>query len=171
MSINQLALTPDFVAAFYKQGLVVENKAGLQVTENETKRDSQHQLKFLGKHKRSILVVVNEPNAVFLADLQLTYLSKILNACKRTVEDIALINYAKNTTETYRTLQPIFPSELILLFGVTPTQLQLPIDFPPYQLQKLEAATFLQAPALQEIESSKPDREKLWQSLKKYFDV
>ena len=124
-----------------------------------------------GKHKSKILVVVHEPQAVFLQDTQLAYLTRILNACRLTMEDIALINSATLQDFNYRALQQEFPSNFVLLFGVTPSQLQLPIDFPLYQLQKLERTTFLRAPTLEEIEPSKSDREKLWQSLKKYFDV
>ncbi|MBM3412057.1 MAG: hypothetical protein FJY19_01565 [Bacteroidetes bacterium] len=171
MSLNHLQLTPDLIATLYDTKLIGENNSNKPANRKEVEEDPPTQPRFLGKHKSNILVIVNEPNAVFLQDPQLTYLTKILNACLRTVEDIALVNYAKHPAETYRTLQSTFPSKLILLFGVTPAQLQLPIDFPNYQLQKLESVVFLQAPALQLIESSKPDREQLWQSLKKYFDV
>jgi len=171
MSLNQLQLTPGLIAELYNRGLIGEKKCSIPASRKNAEGEPPIQPKFLGKHKSNILVVVNEPNAVFLQDPQLAYLTKILNACLRTVEDIALVNYAKYPTETYRTLQSNFPSTLILLFGVAPSQLQLPIDFPNYQLQKLENATFLQAPPLQQIASSKPDREQLWQSLKKYFDV
>ena len=171
MSINQLQLTPELIAALYKKGLVSSKEQKKKEVEKTDSADLQSTVKYLGKHKNKILVLVNEHQAVFLQDAQLTYLTKILNACQRTVEDIALVNLASTPNQNYRTLLQALPSILVLLFGVTPTQLQLPIDFPQYQLQKLEHTTFLQAPLLQAVESSKTDREKLWQSLKKYFDV
>ena len=171
MSINQLQLTPGIIAELYKKGLVGKTESSTFETEKTLNTDLQSSLKYLGKHKSKILVLVNEPNAVFLQDPQLTYLTKILNACQRTVEDIALINLAHATNQHYKPLMQALPSNLILLFGVTPAQLELPIDFPCYQLQKLEQSTYLQAPLLQQVEHSKPDREKLWESLKKYFNV
>lgn len=171
MSINQIVLTPEIIAELFKESLVGNKEilsAGPKKTESNS---SQIQTKFLGKHKSKILVLVHEPQAVFLQDTQLAYLTRILNACRLTMEDIALINSATLQDFNYRALQQEFPSNFVLLFGVTPSQLQLPIDFPLYQLQKLERTTFLQAPTLEQIEPSKSDREKLWQSLKKYFDV
>lgn len=171
MSINQLELTAELITELFKENLVSATPAEEETSPKTDTVGSQSQTKYLGKFKSKILVLVNEANVVFLQDKQLEYLTKILNACGLTVEDIALINLANEPHHTYRTLHQEFPSTLLLLFGVTPTALQLPIDFPCYQLQKLERSIFLQAPALQQVEASKPDREKLWQSLKKYFNV
>lgn len=79
MSINQLQLTPELIAALYKKGLVSSKEQNKKEVENTDSADLQSTVKYLGKHKNKILVLVNEPQAVFLQDAQLTYLTKILN--------------------------------------------------------------------------------------------
>lgn len=130
--------------------------------------------KTLGNHRRNITILVNAPGSPFLPDNQLSFLTKILEACRLNMGDVAIVNHASapvNITALRAQLQP----SVILLFGLEPTTIRLPINFPVFKLQPYDQCTYLSAPALdllvQTSEESKLLKSKLWLCLKSIFDV
>jgi hypothetical protein len=170
MSLNQVKLTSELLAQLY-QSVLVEMSGIASTKSYELEQPTAGKIKSLGGHKKKICIVVKEPDAVFLKDEQLAYLTRILMACKLTLEDVAIINIQDFAQPHYQQLQLEYPSSTCLVFGLSPQILQLPVDFPFFQLQKIENCTYLFAPALDLLEPQKTDREKLWQSLRKQFNV
>ena len=84
-----------------------------------------------------------ELHAVYLKDEQLAYLTKILQACKLTLEDVAIINLYGQRQLHYQSIQQQYPSSTCMVFGLTPDKLELPADFPFFQLQKIEFSIHL----------------------------
>jgi hypothetical protein len=130
--------------------------------------------KTLGNHRRKITILVNAPGSPFLPDNQLSFLTKILEACRLNMGDVAIVNHAPapvNITALRAQLQP----SVILLFGLEPTTIRLPINFPVFKLQLYDQCTYLSAPALdllvQTSEESKLLKSKLWLCLKSLFEV
>jgi len=130
--------------------------------------------KTLGNHRRKITILVNAPGSPFLPDNQLSFLTKILEACRLNMGDVAIVNHASapvNITALRAQLQP----SVILLFGLEPTTVRLPINFPVFKLQPYDQCTYLSAPALdllvQTSEESKLLKSKLWLCLKSLFEV
>jgi hypothetical protein len=130
--------------------------------------------KILGNHRRKVTILVNAPGSPFLPDNQLNFLTKILEACRLNMGDVAIINHASapvNITALRAQLQP----SVILLFGLEPTTIRLPINFPVFKLQPYDQCTYLSAPALdllvQSSEDSRPLKSKLWVCLKSLFEV
>ena len=84
--------------------------------------------------------------------------------------DIALVNYTKNKP-TYTVLKEEIKATIVLLFGVAPGTIDLPLAFPFYQLQKYNNQQYLYAPHLKELMSNKEEKTKLWNSLKIVFSL
>jgi hypothetical protein len=130
--------------------------------------------KFLGNNRRKITILVASPGAAFLPDDQLTFLTKILEACQMNIGDVAIVNHAQVPvliTELKQQLQPSF----ILLFGVDTIAIRLPIQFPEFKIQAYDQCTYLSAPPLAQLVPSTHEgrllKSKLWVSLKTMFDV
>jgi len=128
--------------------------------------------KILGNNKKQITVVVNCPEDVFVAEADLQFLTKMLDACKLNMADVAIINHATAavTIEKVRTqLQPKY----LLLFGVEPDVIHLPINFPSFKEQPYAGTTFLFTPALSQLnqntDAAKGLKKKLWECLKRMF--
>lgn len=170
MSLNQVKLNRELIAQLY-QSVLVELPGNSSIESHVAGQPISGKIKSLGGHKKKICIIVKEQEAVFLKDEQLAYLTRILMACKLTLEDVALINIQDVVQPHYQQLQQQYPSSTCLVFGLSPQNLQLPVDFPFFQLQKIESCTYLFAPALELLEPQKTDREKLWQSLRKQFNV
>jgi len=84
MNLNSIKL-PDFIVSeWYKDALVIPPPADASPTA----------CKFLGSNRRHITVLVHAPGAPFLPDDQLAFLTRILEACRMTLADVAIVNNA-----------------------------------------------------------------------------
>jgi hypothetical protein len=128
--------------------------------------------KTLGNNKQQITVVVNCPNDVYVPEADLQFLTKMLGACKLNMADVAIVNYATAPVAIDRLKAQLQPRSL-LLFGVEPGEIQLPINFPPFKEQPYAGTSYLFTPALsqlnQETEEAKLLKRKLWDCLKRMF--
>ncbi len=97
-------------------------------------------------------------------------LTTVLAACKLSIADIGILNLFHNQISD---LQNFVNAEAknILLFGVEPLSIGLPINFPAFQLQAFNNRTYLHAPALLQIEQDKALKTRLWTSLKAMFRI
>jgi hypothetical protein len=130
--------------------------------------------KFLGNNRRKVAIIVHSPGTAFLPDNQLSFLTKILEACRMNIGDIAIVNAATVPVMITGLRQQLDPTA-VLLFGLEPVAIKLPINFPVFRLQPYDACTYLSAPALSQLvqnsEESKLLKSKLWVCLKTLFNV
>jgi hypothetical protein len=162
MSLNNIQLKSSMLADLYRNSLV-ETTSTIAAPEPK-------QLKYLGNNQKNIIVIVSHDAVPFLPDGELSFLSNILAACKLSIADIGIVN-SYNVEQT--DLQNIINAEAnkVLLFGVEPLSIGLPINFPAFQLQPFNNRTYLHAPALSQIENDKGLKGRLWTSLKAMFGI
>jgi hypothetical protein len=167
MSLDNIQLPPIVLHDLFKHSLVDLN-AG--TTKDDTiNTTSTVNISFLGTNQKQIAIIVDNEKTIYLPDEELNFLLGILSACKLSMADVALVNIAKNNTLIYTDIAQQLNAEKILLFAVTPAQLQLPLQFPHYQIQKFNTQVYLSAPSLQLIEADKAEKTKLWNCLKQIF--
>ena len=91
-----------------------------------------------------------------------------------TLADVAIVNQATEPVAVAALRQQLSPTT-ILLFGLEPTAIRLPINFPFFKIQPYDQCTYLSVPALDQLtsetEESKLLKSKLWVCLKTLFDV
>jgi hypothetical protein len=130
--------------------------------------------KFLGKNGKKITIVVQSPGVAFLPDNQLAFLTKILEACRMNIGDVAIVNTATTPVNIGALRQQLEPA-VVLLFGLEPTSIKLPINFPVFKIQPYDSCSYLSAPPLTQLvrqsEESKLLKSKLWVCLKSLFNV
>jgi hypothetical protein len=131
-------------------------------------------LKSLGDNRRQIAILVHAPGSPFLPDNHLNFLTKILEACRLTLADVAIVNNATAETNITTIKEQLAP-KTILLFGLEPSALRLPINFPPFKPLDYDGCTYLSAPGLDQLvsntEESKLLKSKLWICLRTIFAV
>jgi hypothetical protein len=161
MSLNKIELTNYLCQNLFTKNLVVNSEF---VEQNFAKNE----ISYLGENKKQILFIVNNPKQDFLADEEMKLLTNLLKACKLSLEDIALVNYA-NHPYSYEILSEKFHSKKILMFGVSTADLDLPFAIPLFQIQKFHEQFFMPAPLLEDLSASKELKTKLWICLQKLF--
>lgn len=156
MGLNNIQLKPNLLADLYKNSLIETDTTALA----EKKR-----LKHLGNNEKNTFVIVSYDSVPYLPDDELSFLTNVLAACKLSIADIAIIN---NRHIEPGDLKKFIDTEAknVLLFGVEPLSIGLPINFPAFQLQAFDNRTYIHAPTLSEIENDKKLKTRLWTSLK-----
>ncbi len=129
---------------------------------------------FLGDNGKKITILVNEPDAVYLNDESLLFLTKILGACKLNLGDVAVVNWLQQPV-LFTGIQKDLEPAICLLFDVSTEAVQLPFTVPQYQVQNHGGCMFLLAPALStyygESNEARVEKTRLWASLKKMFNI
>jgi hypothetical protein len=161
MSLNDIQLTPSLIADLYNDKLV------------EQKQNQTHKAKpgFLGKNEKKILIASIDQDAVYMSDKQLAFLTNVLDACKLSLADVAIVNWQSVDEEARSSAINSLGAQTILLFGIEPEAIGLPVHFPAFQVQDFNKKTYLHAPLLAEIESDKDLKKQLWSSLKRIFAI
>jgi hypothetical protein len=130
--------------------------------------------KFLGANQKKITILVHTPGVGFIPDEQLNVLTKMLEACRMNLADIAMVNHATIPVKIALLKQQLTP-RIVLLFGIQPPEIELPINFPQFKIQAYDQCTYLCAPSLEEMvqpnETSKSIKGKLWTCLKTLFSI
>jgi DNA polymerase III psi subunit len=96
-------------------------------------------------------------------------LQAILNACKLNPNEKAVYSRSELKQNNLKELIEKHQPKKIILFGVDPAAIGLPIHFPVFQIQSYQNIQYLHAPALSELESDKQLKIQLWQKLKQLF--
>ncbi|HEU0063637.1 MAG TPA: hypothetical protein VFQ58_01355, partial [Flavisolibacter sp.] len=107
----------------------------------------------------------------FLSDNDLQFLTNILNACKLSLADVAIINLQNTGDILFENILKKLKSSSVLLFNVTPSEINLPINFPQFQVQQYNNHTYLYSPSFSELEQDKKLKSALWQALKNLFKI
>lgn len=140
--------------------------------ESPASQKKEQLFKFLGKNEKSILIVVSKNNVAFLEENELNFLSSVLGACKLSLADVAIVNLNSATDNTsYTTLFSQLKSKTVLLFDIESKRIDLPFNFPNFQMQQFDHCTYLSAPALKSIEENKALKTQLWNCLKNVFHL
>ena len=165
MSLDNIQLPAIVLQDLYKNALVDLK------TENTSSAVTAGNFSFLGENKKHIAIIVNYDEAIYLPDDELNFLLGILSACKLNMADVALMNCSKNPSLSYKDVTEHFGAEKILLFGVDPAILHLPLQFPHYQVQRYNNQVYLASPALKILADDKAEKMKLWTCLKQVFSL
>lgn len=187
MDINHIQLNPAALAGLYRDHLVdaggIPGSEAKPVTEKNVSvtnaavtdpiapSTSNAAIKSLGSNERKVLLLVSHPDKVFLPDEELKFLTGILAACKLSMADVALVNLAGTDGIGYKELLSQFNSTKVLLFGMEPSTIGLPMAFPAFQLQAFNGTTYHWCPELSRMENDRTLKAQLWNNLKTLFNI
>jgi len=171
MNLNKIQLPGSVIASLFKHALVLSDKKN---NEEENLHGAKPNYNFLGSNLKKITLIINSPRPFFLQENYLLFLTKMLDACKLGINDVAIVNHHTNPvaiTELNTELKP----RIVLLFGLEPTAIKLPFNSPAFKIQEYNDCTYLYVPGLdvlsQDNEDGKILKSKLWVCLRKLFAV
>lgn len=140
--------------------------------DNEQKADlpENSAVKSLGNNSKHVLLLVNNPNQPFLDDSALDFTGKWLGAISHTLADTAIVNLA-NVKRPLKEWMADFSPKTVIAFGMTSEILDLPLQFPSYQVQKYNDVSYLVADELHTISSDPSIKKQFWACLKTAFSL
>jgi len=170
MSLDNIQLPAFVIQDLFQKTLVVLDQDEKYLDNTQSIGNAKDgDLNFFGGNKQNVILLVNHPYEGFISDSRLTFLSGILNACKLTLEDIGLINIATYPDISYKLISETFNPRIILMFGISPEEIQLPFVMPEFQRQSYNNQIYLSIPTLHSLEENKELKRKLWMVLQQIF--
>ena len=166
MSLDNINLPPLVLQQLFTHALI-EAKNNPTVDSKSTEKP----FLTLGNNHKKVLILVESEETLYLPDNQLNFLLGILAACNLTMEDVAILNIKKNPSVNYQRITDELKSEKVFLFGLQPDQIELPVNFPTYQIQKFNNQVYLAAPALSNFHDNKAEKTRLWICLQQIFNI
>ncbi len=162
MSIDNLRLNPLSILHLYEKNIVLTNLSK-EVTKKVDKL-------YLGNNSKNITILVYYENATFISDDDLSFLTNILNACKLSLDNVAIINTRENYINWTNIIETTNPKQL-LFFGVKPTDFGMPILFSEYHIQNYNNISCLLSDSINKLILDKNLKTSLWTCLKTLFNI
>lgn len=172
--INNVQLSAPLMAALYPRLIITGSTEAPGATdpeaaiENETALTANTTIKSLGGNQRQITILVTYPEVQHLPEPVFDYLVKILDACKLTINDVAIVNTYNHPQVTQHQFTAQLNSRIFLLFGVNPLQHGF-ADMAYFSVQQQNNATVLYATSLNDIEHIVAQKKQLWPLLQHLF--
>jgi hypothetical protein len=177
MKLSDIKLDESVIQDLYKKSLVetvLSGSPNRQIGTND-RTDSTKKRKpenhSAAVNQKNVLAIVNYMEGNNIPEEELALLTNMLVACKLGLDDIMIINLEQQPRPTYKEVISKLNNGIVLLFGTGPSSLELPVDFPYFQVQSFNNCTFLYTPSLEEIKNDKVLKSKLWICLRKIFNL
>lgn len=168
------------IAQLYKNNLILAGTSAKSAPANkikDIKNTSAKQVNeptWLGKNQQNITIVLEDEVNKFIGEDNLSFLINILNACKLTPDDIAIVNIYRNAVDFTKIKATLNP-RVMIFFDVLPESIDLQMQITPYAAAEISGVTLLAASNLSELNggtaNQKAEKAKLWQALKKIFSL
>jgi hypothetical protein len=120
---------------------------------------------YLGKNLKNFLVLVHYPDLDFIDETHLTALINIIKRKELAIDDLAIVNLAKQVNTHYDELIKFFKPAKLLVLG----NKALPQGIPPLVLntpKSLNGSTSLYSFAFGEMMESTDDKKAFWEQMK-----
>jgi len=158
MSLNTISLTTNQVDEWYGQHLIASPKQAVVPADWTV----------LGDFKKSILILIDEPEQAFLRDEDLSFLTGILAACKLNMGDVGIVNLTSDSITRATDLEKRFHPSSWWLFGLDMVQKGFNGLEPGGRYKN---APVFAAPALRVLAQNPEAKKILWNQLKSHFGV
>lgn len=162
--LNNLQLGPAMLEALYRNSLVDLNT---NVPSPIDVKQTSRSIAFLGNNARNVLVLVRNNAEEFFSGAEHTFFTKLLKACHLELNDVAVVNLAKENALMERITKQLNPAHIISFGTGAGNEL--------FRMENVDGRKYLNAPRLsdlvEETEKSKQLKAKLWSELKMMFGL
>jgi hypothetical protein len=124
-----------------------------------------------GGFGRSVLILVSHADAEVIPDGELAFLTNILKACRLGLDDVLISNIHGLGPEGRKSLLDERKPAHLILFGMTPSDIPLPMSFPALKVQRHGPSQYLHAPSLHALQTDDAGKRSLWVALKQMFGI
>ncbi len=162
MSLKQLSLDPFLLAQLYKAPVIPSEKTGSPATGSS--------VKFLGNNSRHITLLINNKEQTWLPEELFSLLTRILQACGLSMDDVALVNVAfLSKNDLPDILEPLRPEKLILFGSSLVEWTDEPLE--KNKIGKLKGCPCLFSDSLQELHDNAQAKKVFWKTLQQFFEL
>lgn len=164
MSLKEVSLDPFLMAGIYRQPLITAEPVSAEISPGE-----ERLVPSLGNNRQRWLLVIHNPEEAYLNEEIFNMLLKLLNACKLTLDDIALINTAHLPETGFPIFRRQFSPRKIILFGQALAEMT--DDHPKNKAWEENSIHFLHTDSLKDMYRDQSLKMPFWNALKDFLSV
>lgn len=135
---------------------------------NETASPTQTNSNAAEPDKRDLLICIATLENKLKPEKEVL-LHAILSACKLDPTQFFICTDQEQLHSSFLAMVEAQQANKVILFGIDPAHIGLPIHFPLFQIQSFHGVQYLHAPSLDALEIDKQMKLQLWQKLKQIF--
>ncbi len=165
MSLKQIPLDPFLLSGLYKTPLLP-----LEAVQKKHTQEASKTVPFLGNNERAILLLIYNEKETWLPDDLFTFLTNILQACKLSMNDVALVNCANSPGVVLSHLIYQHAPEKMIWFGPFFEKWQ-DKPFAINEIQHIETIPLLFAYDLNKLQTDKQRKKAFWAALQDFFEL
>lgn len=125
----------------------------------------------MGGNGKKVLILVDQPCENVLPQAELGFLMNILKACRMEEPDVLIANLHGTDDRNYDSLVARWKPSSVILFGLAPSDISLPLAFPPCRVQRHGQVQYLYATDLKTLGSDDAGKRALWAALRSLFGI
>lgn len=164
MSLKEVSLDPFLMAGIYRQPLIKAEPVSAEISPV-----AGRPVPSLGNNRQRWLLVIHNPEEAYLNEEIFNMLLKLLNACKLTLDDIALINTAHLPETGFPIFRRQFSPRKIILFGQALAEMT--DDHPKNKAWEENGIHLLRTDSLKDMYRDQSLKMPFWNALKDFLSV
>ena len=125
----------------------------------------------MGGNGKGVLILVDQPDDNVIPQPELEFLMNILKACRLGEPDVLIANLHGTDEKRHDALAARWKASSVILFGLGPSDISLPLAFPPYRVQRHGQTQYLHAADLKTLRSDDAGKRALWAALRGLFGI
>lgn len=123
---------------------------------------------FKGKNKKNIVWLIEEHDHLFLNDTDFQFLTKVIEACRLNLDDIALVNMNDATNQMELIINQLNPV-LLLVSGVSANKISFNTQL--YTIDQANGFTLFITDSVEDMRNDDVKKSKLWVGLKQILSI
>jgi hypothetical protein len=168
--MEKIYLNKELLSDLYKNNIVLPDNPTPEIQRDDSPFvNKTATLLHTGGYLKKILWIHEEPDHPYLSDEDHEMITKILEACKFSWKDIALMNIFGTSADLKELLIQYNPKNLILSVPIKKQLLDIPTNL--YSVTNNAKMSVLSTDRLQQIRNDKNLKIKLWSALKQLFEL
>ncbi len=164
MDLNKVVFSKEQVSELYGNQLVASISSETIVS---AAKDEQH-ITFKGKNKKNIVWLIEEHDHLFLNDTDFQFLTKVIEACRLNLDDIALVNMNDAANELELIINQLNPV-LLLVSGVSANKISFNTQL--YTIEQANGFTVFITDSVEDLRNDTAKKSKLWVGLKQILSI
>ncbi len=164
MDLNKVVFSKEQVSELYGTQLVAS--IGSETIVSGAK--DEQRITFKGKNKKNIVWLIEVHDHLFLNDTDFQFLTKVIEACRLNLDDIALVNINDVSNDLELIINQLNPV-LLLVSGVSINKVAF--STPQYNIEQKTDYTLFITDSVEDMRNDAVKKSKLWVGLKQILSI
>ncbi len=164
MSLKNISLDPFILSQLYKAPIIASDSV-------EKSTEKQQSVSFLGNNRKQVSIFIHNDKNPWLPEDLFQLLSNILQACRMSMDDIALVNKARYPNKKLKEFTEALSPEKMIFLGDPFKKWMEEEGLEKNKVGFINEYRFLWSDSLKTLSSDKRAKKEFWLGLQQFFNL